>query len=120
MKTVLARRHRPAGADRSKARDEQLRKAQEEALRQANVEALRPAGPVCQHHWLLGQPRAGLIQASCRKCGTEREYPAVLDDIDPPGIEIEPKTSPVGVATAGGGARPSTTATGAKLMKDTK
>jgi len=60
----------------------------------------------CRHHWLLGQPQDGSIAALCRKCGGRRVYPAVLDDLDP-GIEIEPRRHPIGVATAAGGARPS-------------
>jgi hypothetical protein len=71
-------------------------------------------GPgACQHHWLLGQPVAGHVPATCRKCGVSRDYPAVLDDLDPP---AEPASAQglrvVGdaqadVATAAGGARPS-------------
>ena len=63
----------------------------------------------CKHHWLLGQPRDGAISAVCRKCGREREYPAVLDDLDP-GLDAEPKRPAQGVATAAGGARPSSVA----------
>jgi hypothetical protein len=62
----------------------------------------------CAHHWILGQPQAGTIQATCRKCGSERVYPAVLDDLDP-GVEPEKSHQP-GVATAVGGARPSSVA----------
>ena len=63
----------------------------------------------CAHHWVLSQPNAGVIEATCRKCGGTRVYPAVLDDLDP-GIEPEPR-HPQGVATAVGGARPSSVAT---------
>ena len=62
----------------------------------------------CAHHWVLGQPMAGSIQATCRKCGGERAYPAVLDDLDP-GIEPDNRLTS-GVATAVGGARPSSVA----------
>jgi hypothetical protein len=62
----------------------------------------------CAHHWILGQPSAGAIEATCRKCGAARVYPAVLDDLDP-GIETEPRHLS-GVATAVGGARPSSVA----------
>jgi hypothetical protein len=62
----------------------------------------------CQHRWLLGQPEGGRIQARCRKCGAHRFYPAVLDDLDP-GIGL-PERYPAGVATAAGGARPSSVA----------
>lgn len=37
----------------------------------------------CRHHWVLGAPQDGEIKASCRICGGERVYPAVLDDLDP-------------------------------------
>jgi hypothetical protein len=67
-----------------------------------------PTQTACGHHWLLGQPLDGCIEAVCRKCGASRIYPAVLDDLDP-GIEPE-KRQPTGVATAAGGARPSSVA----------
>ena len=67
----------------------------------------------CAHHWLLGQPKAGAIEAVCKKCGMPRVYTAVLDDLDP-GIEIEARQTP-GVATAVGGARPSSVAAPAGL-----
>jgi hypothetical protein len=63
----------------------------------------------CQHHWILGQPLEGSIAASCKKCGGVKDFPAVLDDLDP-GIEPVTKTAPIGVATAAGGARPSSVA----------
>jgi hypothetical protein len=63
----------------------------------------------CRHHWLLGQPENGVIAASCRNCGERRLYPAVLDDLDP-GAEPESKQPAPGVATAVGGARPSSVA----------
>jgi hypothetical protein len=65
----------------------------------------------CCHHWILGQPLQGVIGASCKKCGAVKDYPAVLDDLDP-GIEpsSDGKTTPSGVATAAGGARPSSVA----------
>lgn len=59
----------------------------------------------CCHHWVLGAPQNGQIKATCRKCGGERVYPAVLDDLDP-GAEPE-KGQSTGAATAVGGARPS-------------
>src|SRR5262245_19374037 len=87
----------------------------------AIAEAPAPASPAgrpvmgpgaCQHHWLLGQPISGHVPATCRKCGVSRDYPAVLDDLDPP---AEPDKGIQAVAqpaadesTAAGGARPST------------
>ena len=66
----------------------------------------------CQHHWLLGQPISGHVPATCRKCGISRDYPAVLDDLDPPaepdkGIHAVAQAV-ADVSTAAGGARPST------------
>jgi hypothetical protein len=69
------------------------------------VTLIKQALDACQHHWLLGQPDQGSIAAVCRKCGAARLYPAVLDDLDP-GIETEAKQA-AGMATAAGGARPS-------------
>ena len=66
----------------------------------------------CQHHWMLGQPISGHVPATCRKCGVSRDYPAVLDDLDPPAEPdkgIHAVAQPVADAsTAAGGARPST------------
>ncbi|MGE3076381.1 MAG: hypothetical protein AB7N24_10905 [Dehalococcoidia bacterium] len=28
----------------------------------------------CTHHWMLGHPSHGLVQASCKKCGKSRTY----------------------------------------------
>jgi hypothetical protein len=60
----------------------------------------------CKHHWLLGQPENGRVSAVCRNCGRERSYPAVLDDADW-NVENERRYISLGVATAAGGARPS-------------
>jgi hypothetical protein len=77
-----------------------------------------PPATACKHHWVLGQPDAGQIRAVCKLCGSERFYPAVLDDLDP-GVDPEAsfKQSPFagpgmgqGVATAVGGVRPSSVA----------
>ena len=73
---------------------------------------------VCQHHWMLGQPIAGHVPAVCRKCGVSRDYPAVLDDLDPPaepdkGIRAVSDSQEDG-ATAAGGARPSPVATNSR------
>jgi len=62
----------------------------------------------CHHHWVLGAPWNGEIKAICRNCGGARVYPAVLDDLDP---RAEPNNGQQsGVATAVGGARPSSVA----------
>jgi hypothetical protein len=69
----------------------------------------------CCHHWVLGAPQDGLIKANCRKCGGERVYPAVLDDLDP---RAEPDNGQQsGVATAVGGARPSSVAVPTKKVQ---
>ena len=73
---------------------------------------------ICQHHWMLGQPISGHVPAVCRKCGVSRDYPAVLDDLDPPAEPDKALRGPQGgvsavaepeadAATAAGGARPS-------------
>jgi hypothetical protein len=62
----------------------------------------------CAHHWILGDPDEGLIEAGCRKCGARRTSPVVLDDIYP-GIAAEERRLS-GVATAVGGVRPSSVA----------
>ena len=66
------------------------------------------ATAACCHHWVLGAPQDGQIKANCRKCGGERVYPAVLDDLDPRAESDSGQQS--GVATAVGGARPSSVA----------
>jgi hypothetical protein len=63
----------------------------------------------CCHHWMLGQPIDGVVPAVCRNCGQRRGYPAVLDDLDPPAEPVK-TDAPEGVATAVGGARPSSVA----------
>jgi hypothetical protein len=92
------------------------------ATKSRSTTAIAPAAAVtdvaCCHHWLLGQPLAGHVPAVCRKCGVSRDYPAVLDDLDPP---AEPEkaasadASSDSVATAAGGARPSSIASPRKL-----
>jgi hypothetical protein len=83
------------------------------------VEAPAPVmvAGACQHHWMLGQPISGHVPATCRKCGVSRDYPAVLDDLDPPAEPDKALREPQGLAvaqpvadvsTAAGGARPST------------
>jgi hypothetical protein len=36
----------------------------------------------CQHHWLLSEPRQGIVPGVCKLCGTHREYPARLEQTD--------------------------------------
>jgi len=63
----------------------------------------------CKHHWMLGQPEAGHVRGVCRNCGTVRDYPAYFEDYDW-NIENERRFHALGVATAAGGARPSSVA----------
>jgi len=72
----------------------------------------------CCHHWVLGAPQDGQIKAACRKCDSERVYPAVLDDLDPRAEGDNGQQS--GVATAVGGARPSSVAVPSNPSKGTK
>ena len=60
----------------------------------------------CKHHWLLGQPVDGKVSARCRNCGKLRDYPAAVEDYDW-SMENERRYYTRGVATAAGGARPS-------------
>lgn len=62
----------------------------------------------CRHHWLLGQPADGKVSAKCCECGLTRDFPASLEDYDR-GLESERRFYS-SVATAAGGARPSSTA----------
>jgi hypothetical protein len=41
----------------------------------------------CRHHWLLSEPRQGIVRGVCKRCGARREYPAypeseMYDDYD--------------------------------------
>ena len=63
----------------------------------------------CRHHWLLGQPESGEIGAVCRKCGARRTYPASFEDYER-APKREERRLLDGVATAAGGARPSSVA----------
>ena len=60
----------------------------------------------CQHHWLLGQPENGSVSGVCRSCGATRSFPAYLEAYDW-SIENERRYLFLSVATAAGGARPS-------------
>ena len=68
----------------------------------------------CQHHWMLGQPMSGHVPAVCRKCGVSRDYPAVLDDLDPPAEPDKALREPQGLAVASTTADASTAADGAR------
>ena len=72
-------------------------------------EAPTPPDTSCRHHWLLGQPENGSIKGVCRACGMVREYPAYFEDYDW-SSENERRYHAMGVATAAGGARPSSVA----------
>ena len=60
----------------------------------------------CKHHWVLGQPQEGRVTGVCRNCGVTRHYPAYLEGYDWTS-ENERRFNTLGVATAAGGARPS-------------
>jgi len=60
----------------------------------------------CRHHWVLGQPENGATRGKCRDCGMDRSFPAFLDEYDW-GTESERRYNSMSVATAAGGARPS-------------
>jgi len=65
----------------------------------------------CCHHRILGQPHRSATSARNEKCDAVKDDPAFLDDLEPgsePSLTV--KTSPIGVATAAGGARPSSVA----------
>jgi hypothetical protein len=36
----------------------------------------------CRHHWLLSEPRRGVIQGVCKLCRAVRTYPARLETTD--------------------------------------
>ncbi len=36
----------------------------------------------CMHHWVLGDPAAGAVPGSCRRCGEQRAFPASPDSTD--------------------------------------
>jgi hypothetical protein len=36
----------------------------------------------CRHHWLLSEPRQGVIFGVCKHCRATRQYPARLEDTD--------------------------------------
>lgn len=31
----------------------------------------------CTHHWILGSPINNLVHAKCKKCGEEKDFPAI-------------------------------------------
>lgn len=33
----------------------------------------------CIHRWVLGEPRNGKVEGSCRRCGAHRTYPSGLE-----------------------------------------
>jgi hypothetical protein len=34
---------------------------------------------LCQHHWVLTEPHNDVIDAVCKRCSAQREYPARLE-----------------------------------------
>jgi hypothetical protein len=36
----------------------------------------------CRHHWLLSEPRRGVIHGVCKRCRATRDYPAGLESMD--------------------------------------
>lgn len=36
----------------------------------------------CRHHWLLSEPRRGVVSGVCKLCRATRKYPARLEDTD--------------------------------------
>jgi len=36
----------------------------------------------CRHHWLLSEPKRGVIHGVCKHCRAKRDYPAGLESID--------------------------------------
>lgn len=40
------------------------------------------ATKACQHHWVLSDPKDGVIVGTCKYCRSTREYPARLTEDD--------------------------------------
>jgi hypothetical protein len=36
----------------------------------------------CRHHWLLSEPKRGVIHGVCKHCRATRDYPAGLEGTD--------------------------------------
>ena len=36
----------------------------------------------CRHHWLLSEPKSGVIHGVCKHCRATRNYPARLESTD--------------------------------------
>ena len=36
----------------------------------------------CRHHWLLSEPKSGVIHGVCKPCRATRNYPARLEGTD--------------------------------------
>jgi hypothetical protein len=36
----------------------------------------------CRHHWLLSEPKRGVIHGVCKHCRATRDYPARLEGTD--------------------------------------
>jgi hypothetical protein len=77
-----------------------------------------PTSNPCRHHWLLGQPKEGVVSGVCRKCGASRDYPAVLDEDWLYGPLSRESTQVESPGTGGGGARPYTGVRNISLLAD--
>jgi len=38
--------------------------------------------PACIHHWVLGEPVAGVVPGHCKRCGLDRGFPAHPEGLD--------------------------------------
>ena len=74
----------------------------------------------CKHHWVLGQPNQGMVSGRCRICGAERQYPAVLDDVDRYYGSDRSMSGEGLLGTGVGGARPYPRVDGARLLPDSE
>jgi hypothetical protein len=55
----------------------------------------------CVHHWVLGELQRGSFKATCRRCGSQRAFPAVMEVPAPaPEEEEEPVLDVPALATA--------------------
>ena len=43
----------------------------------------------CVHHWVLSPPHDDVILGKCKRCGTQREYPASVEGASRQGVYDE-------------------------------